>query len=321
MAAEARAAAQARFEQQEKRLAALEREIAAIRAGIKQEAEAEKARLIAMAEDRARASARRSEFIIEQQVKQAEEDLRREVAAQAVAMAEEIVRAQLGAQDQQRLSTAFVGDVAGNGAHAAAPPRVRGPSERAQAKSMRWPPWAVRSPAATPARSSRSASTHGNFEALGEELDELASLYDESRELRQALENPVFKPSEKRAVAGERAAPGRADSPRCSNFALLLLDRRRIVHPAHDRARLPGADRRARSAGCAPRSTSAEPLTRRPETGSSRALERRTGKKVLIKTEVDPDLIGGVVARVGDLVLDGSLRTRLADRAATELVN
>ena len=53
-AAEARAAAQARFEQQEKRLAALEQEIAAITAGIKQEAEAEKARLIAAAEERAR---------------------------------------------------------------------------------------------------------------------------------------------------------------------------------------------------------------------------------------------------------------------------
>ena len=121
-AAESRAAAQARFEHQEKRLAALESEIATIRAGIKQEAEAEKARLITMAEDRARRIREESEFIIEQQVKQAEEDLRREVAAQAVALAEKIVRAQLGAQDQARLVDTFVGDVAGNGAHAAAPP-------------------------------------------------------------------------------------------------------------------------------------------------------------------------------------------------------
>lgn len=121
-AAEARTAAQARFEHQEKRLAALEGEIATIVAGIKQEAEAEKTRLIAMAEDRARRIREECEFIIEQQVKQAEEDLRREVAAQAVALAEKIVRAQLGAQDQARLVDTFVGDVAGNGAHAAAPP-------------------------------------------------------------------------------------------------------------------------------------------------------------------------------------------------------
>jgi F-type H+-transporting ATPase subunit b len=121
-AAEARAAAQARFEQQEKRLAALESEIAAIVAGIKQEAEAEKARLIALAEDRAKRIREESEFIIEQQVKQAEEDLRREVAAAAVALAEQIIRSQLGAGDQQRLIDTFVGDVAaGNGARPIVP--------------------------------------------------------------------------------------------------------------------------------------------------------------------------------------------------------
>ncbi|HEY5450630.1 MAG TPA: ATP synthase F0 subunit B [Polyangia bacterium] len=111
-AAETRAAAQARFEQQEKRLASLEQEIAAIAASIKQEAEAEKQRLIAMAEDRAKRIRDESEFIIEQQVKQAEEDLRREVAIAAVALAEKIVRTQMIPADQQRLIDAFVGDIA-----------------------------------------------------------------------------------------------------------------------------------------------------------------------------------------------------------------
>src|SRR4029077_7600451 len=111
-AAEARAAAQARFEQQEKRLAALEHEIADIARNIKQEAEAEKVRLIAIAEERAKRIREESEFIIEQQVKQAEEDLRREVALAAVALAEQIVRTQMGASDQQRLVDSFVGDVA-----------------------------------------------------------------------------------------------------------------------------------------------------------------------------------------------------------------
>jgi F-type H+-transporting ATPase subunit b len=117
-AAEARAAAQARFEQQEKRLLALEHEIADIARNIKQEAEAEKVRLIAIAEERAQRIREESEFIIEQQVKQAEEDLRREVAAAAVALAEKIVRSQIVAGDQQRLIDTFVGDVASaNGTH------------------------------------------------------------------------------------------------------------------------------------------------------------------------------------------------------------
>jgi F-type H+-transporting ATPase subunit b len=136
-AAEARTAAQARFEQQEKRLAALEHEIAGIVAGIKQEAEAEKVRLIALAEDRARRIREESEFIIEQQVKQAEEDLRREVAAQAVALAEQIVRKQLGAGDQQRLVDTFVGDVAStNGARTVnGHPGSAGPSGRGAPRS------------------------------------------------------------------------------------------------------------------------------------------------------------------------------------------
>ncbi len=136
-AAEARAAAQARFEQQEKRLAALEHEIAAITANIKQEAEAEKARLIAIAEERAKRIREESEFIIEQQVKQAQEDLRREVAAAAVALAEQIVRTQIGSGDQQKLIDTFVGDVAsGNGTHPGTPPSGSGsPAARGAPRS------------------------------------------------------------------------------------------------------------------------------------------------------------------------------------------
>jgi F-type H+-transporting ATPase subunit delta len=43
-----------------------------------------------------------------------------------------------------------------------------------------------------------------------------------------------------------------------------------------------------------------------------KALERRTGKEVLLKTKVQPDILGGVIARVGDQVIDGSIRYRLS---------
>ena len=41
-------------------------------------------------------------------------------------------------------------------------------------------------------------------------------------------------------------------------------------------------------------------------------LEKLTGKKVELTASVDPSIIGGVIAKVGDLVLDGSIRTQLA---------
>jgi len=136
-AAETRAAAQARFEQQEKRLASLEQEIAAIAASIKQEAEAEKQRLIAVAEERAKRIRDESEFIIEQQVKQAEEELRREVALAAVALAEKIVRTQMLPGDQQKMIDTFVGDIATpNGAHPGTPPSGSGsPAARGAVRS------------------------------------------------------------------------------------------------------------------------------------------------------------------------------------------
>ena len=42
-----------------------------------------------------------------------------------------------------------------------------------------------------------------------------------------------------------------------------------------------------------------------------RALTERTGQEVRLEIEIDPSLIGGAVAKVGDLVFDGSLRTQL----------
>jgi F-type H+-transporting ATPase subunit delta len=42
-----------------------------------------------------------------------------------------------------------------------------------------------------------------------------------------------------------------------------------------------------------------------------RAISERTGREVRLELEVDPALIGGAVAKVGDLIFDGSVRTQL----------
>jgi len=41
------------------------------------------------------------------------------------------------------------------------------------------------------------------------------------------------------------------------------------------------------------------------------SLSKRTGKDIVLETEQDPALIGGIVTRIGDLVLDGSIKTQL----------
>jgi len=57
---------------------------------------------------------------------------------------------------------------------------------------------------------------------------------------------------------------------------------------------------------------SATPLDIASEAEIRKALERHTGKKVLMTTVVDPTLIGGVVTHVAGLVLDGSVAARLS---------
>lgn len=158
----------------------------------------------------------------------------------------------------------------------------------------------------------------GRFEELGRELGEFAAVWADSPELRQTLENPVFKPEQKRAVL-QQILPRVAPTPEVQRFVLLLLDRRRIILlPAIARAYQALADEHVGRVRA--RVTSAEPLTQAALDRVRRSLEQRTGKKVVIDTAVDPELIGGLVARVGDLVLDGSVRTQLED-LRTKLLN
>jgi F-type H+-transporting ATPase subunit b len=111
-ASKARATAEQRVQHQERRLTSLEGEIESIRAGIKVEAEAEKQRLVAAAEERAKRIAEETKFLLGQQVKEAEATLRREVAEAAVKIAEQLVIRSLDGRDQQRLVDTFVTDVA-----------------------------------------------------------------------------------------------------------------------------------------------------------------------------------------------------------------
>jgi F-type H+-transporting ATPase subunit delta len=57
--------------------------------------------------------------------------------------------------------------------------------------------------------------------------------------------------------------------------------------------------------------TSARPLDPAQLSQITAALEKLSGKKVDVKRREDPELLGGVVAKVGDVVYDGSLRTQL----------
>jgi F-type H+-transporting ATPase subunit delta len=94
------------------------------------------------------------------------------------------------------------------------------------------------------------------------------------------------------------------------SLALLLLERGRIaILPSVARAYEEMCDEKLGRVRALVKS--AKPLDIASETEVRKAIERRTGKKVLLTTEVDPSLIGGVVAHVAGLELDGSVASRL----------
>ena len=148
-----------------------------------------------------------------------------------------------------------------------------------------------------------------NFEALGGELDALAALWNDATDIRQSLSNPIFKPSQKRAILQEllpRVAPTRE----VQSLALLLLERGRIAAlPEIARAYQEMCDDKLGRARATVKS--ARPLDAATQAEVRRALEKRTGRSVIMTTEVDPSLLGGIVAQVAGLVLDGSLSARL----------
>jgi F-type H+-transporting ATPase subunit delta len=149
----------------------------------------------------------------------------------------------------------------------------------------------------------------GNFEQLGKELEDVAAMWTGSAELRDALANPIFKASEKRAVL-QSLLPRVAPTADVQKFVLLLLERRRLVAVPHiARAYREMADEHTGRVRA--HVTSAQPLGAAELERVQKALARRTGKQVILEASVDATLIGGVVARVGDLVLDGSVRTQL----------
>lgn len=57
--------------------------------------------------------------------------------------------------------------------------------------------------------------------------------------------------------------------------------------------------------------TSATPISAAQQKAISAALEKRLGRSVNMKTEIDEDLIGGAVIRAGDVVIDGSVKAKL----------
>jgi F-type H+-transporting ATPase subunit delta len=152
-------------------------------------------------------------------------------------------------------------------------------------------------------------------DAFAAELEALATLFRQSRELVDLMVNPAFGAGERRKVLGailDRLRTG----PMVRRFAEMVLERGRIgslpgmAVAFQEMADLDAGRLRAEV-------TSAEPLGPGYRQRLLEVLARTTGKEVLLTEKVDASLLGGMVTRVGDKMFDGSLKNRLARLRAT----
>lgn len=148
-----------------------------------------------------------------------------------------------------------------------------------------------------------------SVERIGTETADLAAAMESSQELSDTLTNPLFPRSDRQRVL-EAILQKIGAGKNVVNFALLLLDRERLGEVVAISRELSAMIDEALGRVAA-EVVSATPLSAVQEAEIKSKLETLSGKKVDMQTRQDAELLGGVVAMVGDVVYDGSLRTQL----------
>ena len=142
-----------------------------------------------------------------------------------------------------------------------------------------------------------------------DQLQRFASLLDEQPDARRLLENPTLSGDRRSKLLKEIGRALGFDKP-VGNFVGILADKNRLELLDE----IIGAYRKLlddRMGIVRAVVTAARPLDAAQQKELATRLTERTGKQIRMEIAVDASLIGGVVARVGSTIYDGSVRTQL----------
>jgi F-type H+-transporting ATPase subunit delta len=141
------------------------------------------------------------------------------------------------------------------------------------------------------------------------ELKAIKGIIEDNPDLQRLLYHPQITPAAKKDLL-EQLFKGKI-SEVTGNFLALLVDRRRETHLIDIVAEFVALANAGRNIITAKVAT-AVAMNDQEKGELNRVLARLTGKKIQTSYVVDPSLIGGVVVRMGDKFIDGSIKTRLA---------
>jgi F-type H+-transporting ATPase subunit delta len=145
------------------------------------------------------------------------------------------------------------------------------------------------------------------LDRIHDEVDEFADTLSEESELQQFFFSPYFSADEKKEGVGKVVSG--ADE-RFVNFLELLAERHRM--PVIFRIRKEFDEMWAKENRLLPVSvTAAVELDKSLVKEIGKRIEDQTGRKVELSSETDPEVLGGLVVQVGNMVLDASVRNRL----------
>ncbi len=161
------------------------------------------------------------------------------------------------------------------------------------------------------------AKNQGKLEEVWEELSRLSGLLESEETLRYIFFNPSIAPVQKGLVLEEVSERLRL-SPLTVNFLTLLLRKGRLQNLSDiiEQYRVLRDEILNRATA---EVQSATPLSEETKIRLREKLSQVTGKDIILKTSVNPELLGGIVTKIGSLVFDGSVRTQL-DRVRERLV-
>jgi F-type H+-transporting ATPase subunit delta len=149
----------------------------------------------------------------------------------------------------------------------------------------------------------------GKYQQYGKDLADFSLFYERNREFREVIANPAFAVEDRKKILSMILSKS-STSDIVKNFLNLLLDKDRIAAIQEIRSYYESlTDEVAQIARV-------EVITPRPLKEDARqrlakALEEMTSKKVRMDISKDDRLIGGLVVKIGDLVLDGSIKAQI----------
>lgn len=150
----------------------------------------------------------------------------------------------------------------------------------------------------------------GDFVRYGEELAAFTAVMA-NRDLAEALANPIYPAGNRHKILDAILAK-LSLSKIMQNFLGLLQDKERIDQVEDisiNYQRLVDEINNIKRATVTTAGSISEPVLDQVK----KSLEDMTGKSIILEAKQDPEIIGGIMAQVGDLTLDGSVKTQLSN--------